>query len=322
MNELLRVENLKTYFFIDKYIYKAVDGITFSIENGKSIGLVGESGSGKSMTALSILRLIPDPPAKIVGGKIYFKGKDLISMPEKKFQKGIRGKDISIIFQEPHASLNPVLKIKTQLVEHYVYHLKKSYKKAIELAKEMLSLVGINNPLQALEKYPHQFSGGQIQRIMIAMALITNPSLVIADEPTTALDVTIQRQILDLMVSLKEKKNISYLLITHNLAIVSYLVDYIYIIYAGEIIESGTVEEIFSNPLHPYTKGLLDSILTIDRDYTKPIRGIEGSIPQAHSYPAGCRFHPRCKYAKDRCKNPPSFVGDKNHRVKCWLYER
>ncbi len=321
MTDILTIDNLEVQFHVWDRIYRAVDGISFSIPRSKSVALVGESGCGKTVTALSVMRLLPRPQARVTAGQILYDGNDLLKMPMSKFQKEYRGRKMGMIFQDPHSVLNPVISIKTQIKEHVRYHLRLTNPQVISKALEIFSLVNLREGEDILSKYPHQLSGGQIQRLMIAMTLMTDPDLIIADEPTTALDVTIQRQILELMVSLKEKREISYLLITHNLAIVHYLVDFVCIMYAGQIVENGPCTSIFTNPLHPYTQGLLDSVLTISRDTDKRIQGIQGMVPEACDFPSGCRFHPRCHHKKNICTrdNPPFFVKG-GHSVRCWLY--
>lgn len=322
MTDLLKVDNLKVQFHVWDRIYQAVDDISFTIPSGKSLALVGESGCGKTVTALSVMRLLPRPQAKMISGTIYYNGINLIDMSMKHFQKQFRGKEIGMFFQDPHSVLNPVLSIKAQISEHVKYHLQIKNNEIMEKALEIFRQVNLRDGEEILNKYPHQLSGGQIQRLMIAMTLMTDPSLIIADEPTTALDVTIQRQIIELLVSLKSNRKLSYLLITHNLAIVHYLVDSVCIMYAGQIVETGTCKEIFQEPLHPYTRGLMDSVLTITREMKRQIRGIPGMVPEACDFPAGCRFHPRCSSKMDICtRHIPPFFYKNNHAVRCWLYE-
>lgn len=323
MSKVLCVENLATHFYLNKKVYRAVDGVSFSISPGQSIALVGESGCGKSVSALSLMQLLP-PTAKIVNGSVFFEGRNLLESSENEFQSTIRGQKMSMIFQEPHSALNPVLKLKTQMIEHLKIHLEISEAEALDRVYPLLKLAGLRNRKQLLEKYPHQLSGGQIQRLMIAMALLCNPSLVIADEPTTALDVTVQRQIIDLVRDLKSQLSTSFLLITHNLALVNYLVDYIYIMYAGQVVEEGACKDIFRNPLHPYTRGLLDSILSVDREYAtdQKIHGIPGIVPESCDFPRGCRFAPRCSRAMAKCsKETPEWIYCDDQKVRCFLYE-
>jgi peptide/nickel transport system ATP-binding protein len=321
-NVLMEVDNLKTYFYVEDGVAKAVDGVSFNIYEGETLGIVGESGSGKSVTSLSLMRLIPDPPGKIVDGKINFKGQDLLSLSYKQMRK-IRGNEISMIFQEPMTSLNPVFTIGYQLMEPILLHQKKTKKEAREIAIEMLRLVGIPSPEKRLNNYPHQFSGGMRQRVMIAMALACNPSLLIADEPTTALDVTIQAQILELMHKIKEEKEqAAIMLITHDLAVVAQVCERVIVMYGGKIQEIATVEEIFSNPLHPYTQGLLDSIPHPEKDKGR-LRAIKGMVPSIFEFPKGCKFCTRCDKVMDKCceEEPPLVEVSEGHKVRCHLME-
>ncbi len=321
MNDLLNIEDIQVQFHVWNRIYQAVDGVSFTIPRRKSVALVGESGCGKTVTALSIMRLLPRPQAHIKQGKIYFDNQDLLKMSLPRYQKYYRGRLIGMMFQDPHSVLNPVISIQTQITEHVKYHLKMKTSEILDKANNIFQLVNLPAGEDILKKYPHQLSGGQIQRLMIAMTLMTDPSLIIADEPTTALDVTIQRQILDLLVALKSERDLSYLLITHNLAIVHYLVDIVCIMYAGQIVEWGPCEAIFQEPLHPYTRGLLDSVLTISKETKTKIRGIPGMVPEACDFPSGCRFHPRCPEKMNICsKEMPMLSENKEHAVRCWLY--
>ncbi|MGL4509808.1 ABC transporter ATP-binding protein [Cetobacterium sp.] len=317
-NELLKVENLKTYFFTRKGVIKAVDDVSFSLSRKRTLGVVGESGSGKSITALSILRLL-EIPGDIVDGNIIFKNKNLVKISEEEMQH-LRGNDISMIFQEPMTSLNPVLKIGFQIEEVLRLHQKLNKKDSPKKAIEMLKLVGIPRPRDISESYPHQLSGGMRQRVMIAIALSCNPQILIADEPTTALDVTIQSQILAFMNSLKEELGTSIIFITHDLGVIAEMADDVIVMYCGQVVESASVNSIFekSSKKHPYTRGLLNSVPNIDDDKVE-LEVIEGSVPNPLFLPKGCRFAPRCKYAMDICKNfiPELLEVEKNHKIRC-----
>jgi oligopeptide/dipeptide ABC transporter ATP-binding protein len=318
---LLQVNNLKTYFHTEAGTAKAVDGVSFDIMPGEVMGLVGESGSGKSVTALSILRLIPDPPGKIVDGEILFKGRDLLKLPWEEIRK-VRGREISMIFQEPMTSLNPVFTIGRQIMEVVLHHEKISKKEAFDRSVEMLKLVGIPDPASRMNEYPHRFSGGQRQRVMIAMALACNPALLIADEPTTALDVTIQAQILELMLKIKdERKDAAILLITHNLAVVAETCHRVIVMYGGKIQEIAPVHELFKNPLHPYTQGLLASLPTVDGEKHKRLQTIPGNVPSIMDLPVGCKFVTRCPVKIDRCaiEEPRLLEVSPGHWVRCFL---
>lgn len=320
----LEIKNLKTYFYTDAGVAPAVDGVSYSIEAGETLGVVGESGSGKSVTALSILGLIPTPPGKIVDGEILFEGKDLTKMNDKEL-RGIRGNDISMIFQEPMTSLNPVFTVGNQIVEAIMLHQDLDYPAARNLAIEMLEKVGIPDPSKRIDEYPHQMSGGMKQRVMIAMSLACKPKLLIADEPTTALDVTIQAQILELLNSLQEELGMSVLLITHDLAVVAETCDHVAVMYAGRIVEYGDVHSLFENPAHPYTIGLFSSIPSADvknEDRADRLFVIPGMVPRPQDFPDGCRFRPRCPYATDKCKElPPTTNLSDSHSVACWHTE-
>ena len=315
---LLEVKNLETEFKVKRGLVKAVNGVSFEIEKGEILAVVGESGSGKSVTSLSIMGLI-EKPGRVSGGEIIFDGKDLTKISKKEMQ-AIRGDKISMIFQEPMTSLNPVYRIKDQIVESILTHTKMAKKEAEDHAVEMLRLVGIPDPERRAEDYPHQMSGGMRQRVMIAMALACNPELLIADEPTTALDVTIQAQILDLINSIREKLNMSVLLITHDLGVVAETADKVVVMYCGRVVEKGSVEEIFTEPLHPYTRGLLDSIPRMDKD-VKPLYMIKGIVPDPTNLPKGCPFADRCDKCMDRCRQAmPKLVEQKAGRaVRCFL---
>jgi len=319
--KLLEVSDLKTHFFTDDGVVKAVDGVSFSIEEGETFGLVGESGCGKSVTALSVIRLIPDPPGKIVDGKIYLEGEDLVKKSEKEMQK-VRGNKISMIFQEPMTSLDPVFTIGSELMEVIQLHQDLDKKEARKKAIKMLRIVGIPEPEKRIKEYPHQLSGGMRQRAMIAMALSCNPQLLIADEPTTALDVTIQAQILRLIDKLKEDFSAAVLLITHDLGVIAETCKNVAVMYAGKIVEYGRVEDIFENPLHPYTVGLNKAIPRLDID-TERLQIIEGTVPNLIEMPPGCKFHPRCPYAMDICakEEPPLKKREGNHLSRCYLEE-
>ena len=321
-NELLKVSNLSTHFFSEESIVKAVDGVNFSIQKGETLGIVGESGCGKSVTALSIMRLIPNPPGKIVAGTIQFEGDSLTELDEDQMRK-IRGNRISMIFQEPMTSLNPVFTIGNQIAEAITLHQGLSQKASLQKAVEMLRVVGISEPKRRVQEYPHELSGGMRQRVMIAMALSCNPSLLIADEPTTALDVTIQAQILELMNNLKEEFGAAIILITHDLGIVAQTAQHVIVMYAGKVVESSNVSNIFENPLHPYTRGLLRSIPSEETIINKTkLTEIPGIVPNLADLPTGCPFHPRCPDKIDRCMldQPQLSKYDKTHAVSCWLY--
>lgn len=313
MDKILEIKDLYVNYETEDTTAKAINGISFDIGYGESVGLVGETGAGKTTTALSIMQLIPDPPGKIIGGEINFKGKNLIYNTNKENQ-AIRGNGISMIFQDPMTALNPIMTIGEQLQEVVLAHKDVNKEEAKKIVIDMLEVVGVKG--DRYDDYPHQFSGGMKQRVVITMALLCNPELLIADEPTTALDVTIQAQVLDIIQKLREKYNMSMILITHDLGVVAETCDRVLIMYAGQIVESGTIEEVFLNPKHPYTKGLFDSIPKLDSDSDKLIP-IEGEIPNSSNLPSGCYFHPRCKYRKEICeKNSPEVKGE-GHTYKC-----
>lgn len=318
---ILKVENLKTTFFTDEGVIPAVDDVSFHLDEKETLAIVGESGCGKTVTSLSILRLIPYPPGKITDGHIYYDGKDLLSLSEKEMRT-IRGNDISMIFQEPMTSLNPVFTVGAQIMESLTIHQNMSKADARKRAIEMIQLVGIPSPERCVDYYPHQLSGGMRQRIMIAMALACRPKILIADEPTTALDVTVQAQILRLMIELKEKTGAAIILITHDLGIVAQIADRVNVMYAGETVESADVKSIFREPLHPYTVGLLKSLPKINEDQDK-LYNIKGSVPSPKNYPQGCRFSPRCEQAAEKCRRckPEMFAINEGRLVRCWLYE-
>lgn len=319
MNDLLIVKDLSTHFFTEKGVVKAVDECSFVIREGETLGIVGESGCGKSVTAMSILNLI-ERPGKIVSGSILFDGKELVGMDDKTIRR-IRGNDISMVFQEPMTSLNPVFKIGEQIIEALKLHQNLKKDEAHKKAVEMLALVGIPRADRVVYDYPHQLSGGMRQRAMIAMALSCVPKLLIADEPTTALDVTIQAQILSLMNSLKEKINTSIMLITHDLGVIAQMADHVLVMYSGKIVESAPVKELFENPKHPYTIGLLNSIPSLDEDRER-LYSIDGVVPSPFDLPEGCYFAPRCQKSMDICKHnqPITCYVSKNHAVNCFLY--
>lgn len=320
-NDLLEVKNLRTFFFTTDGVVKAVDGVSLTVSQGKTVGLVGESGCGKSATALSITRLLPKPPGKILEGEIVFRERDLLKLGEKEM-RAVRGREIAMVFQNPMTFLNPVMKVGDQIADGIAAHHNISSDDVKEKVVEMLKLVRIPSPESTCKAYPHQLSGGMQQRIMIAAALSCKPSLLIADEPTTALDVTIQAQILNLIRRLIGEIDLSLLLITHDLGIVADVADTVYVMYAGKIVESSDVFSIYARPSHPYTEGLLRSVLSINK-FKETIETIEGSVPDATKYPAGCRFHPRCSRAMDICGRdppPPTVEIEKNHFVSCWLY--
>jgi oligopeptide/dipeptide ABC transporter ATP-binding protein len=320
MNDnLVEVKNLKTYFFTDDGVVPAVDGVDFSIKKGETLGIVGESGCGKSVTSLSLLRLVPNPPGKIVDGEMYFKGENLLEKSESEMRK-IRGNDISMIFQEPMTSLNPVFTVGEQISEAIELHQGLNKRDALAKAVEMLKLVGIPSAEQRVHEYPHQMSGGMRQRVMIAMALSCNPALLIADEPTTALDVTIQAQILELMKDLKERLGTAIMLITHDLGVVAEMAENVLVMYAGKVVEYADVKTIFKNPKHPYTVGLLGSIPRLDQPKEK-LYVIEGVVPNPFNMPSGCRFHPRCPEASEICKTKePELLHIDGQQVRCWKY--
>ncbi|HBM76307.1 MAG TPA: peptide ABC transporter ATP-binding protein [Clostridiaceae bacterium] len=319
MNALLEVNDLKTYFYTADGIIPAVDGVSFKIDRGETLGIVGESGSGKSVTARSIMRLVPNPPGKIINGSILFKGENILTKKEKQMRM-IRGNKIAMIFQDPMTSLNPLFTVGNQIVEAIIIHQHVSKREAIERAVEMLKLVGIPSPEKRIKDYPHQMSGGMRQRVMIAMALCCQPDLLIADEPTTALDVTIQAQILELISDIKEKFNMSVMMITHDLGVVANIADRIIVMYAGKMMEYGDVEDIFANPLHPYTKGLMESIPRISSN-EKRLKSIQGTLPDLTQDFKGCRFAPRCSCAKDICHNEePPLVQNGSRIVRCFQY--
>ena len=319
MASLLSVENLQVQFQTKKGINTAVDGVSFSVEKGRILGIVGESGCGKSVTSMSILQLLSSN-ARILGGSIKLDGKELVGLPEKEMCK-IRGNDIAMIFQDPMTALNPTLTIGNQLMEPIMLHQNCGKKEAWARAVDVLKRVGIAAPEKRMKEYPHQLSGGMRQRVMIAMAVSCEPRLLIADEPTTALDVTIQAQILELMCELREKMGTAIMLITHDMGVVAETADDVLVLYAGKAVEYGSIEDIFEKPKHPYTQGLLNSIPRLDED-VEMLNTIEGTVPAPGAMPAGCRFAPRCPYGKERCmKEKPGVYHVENSLVSCFRYE-
>ncbi|MCD6457355.1 MAG: ABC transporter ATP-binding protein [Thermoproteales archaeon] len=314
---LMEIQNLKTYYFLPDYVIKAVDGVSMKIEEGEIIGLVGESGSGKSTLGLSILKLVP-PPGRIVDGHILFEGLDLTTLGEEEIEK-IRGAKISMVFQDPLTSLDPLMRVGDQLVETILAHRDVSKEEAVKMAKEYLEMVGI--PRDRFYDYPHQFSGGMRQRAMIAMAVSTQPKLLIADEPTTALDVIVQAQIMRLFEKLRDELNLSIILITHDISVAMEIADKIGVMYAGQLVEFASSYEIYKNPLHPYTKGLMEAVPNIELEDMK-LNYIPGNPPDLFNLPSGCRFHPRCSRVMEACKSreaKETWVD--NHMVRCLLYE-
>jgi oligopeptide transport system ATP-binding protein len=318
-NKVLEVNDLRTYFYTDSGIVKAVDGVSFDLKKGETLGIVGETGSGKSVTALSILRLIPEPPGRVVGGQILFDGRDLLKLRKRDLQK-YRGNRISMIFQDPMTSLNPVYTVGNQLIESVVIHRKLKKEEAIKEALRLLQMVGITEARKRLSSYPHEFSGGMRQRVMIAMAIANSPDILIADEPTTALDVTIQAQILELVDEIKKKTNSSIILITHDLGVVAKYAERVMVMYAGKPVEFSTVDNIFYRSMHPYTLGLMNSITRLDEEKREKLKPIKGSPPSLIDLPAGCTFRNRCKYYSDECKKgfPPMREIEEGHFAACY----
>ena len=319
MEQVLKIDDLRTHFFTGEGVARAVDGVSVSVGKNRTLGLVGESGCGKSVTALSILRLIPSPPGKIVDGKITLSGKDILSLPEVQM-RDIRGKLASMIFQEPMTSLNPVFTIGTQIIEAVRIHTDMGKAEAREIAIEYLLKVGIPTPAESMSQYPHQLSGGMKQRVMIAMALCLKPALLIADEPTTALDVTIQAGILRLIKDLQAETGTAVLLITHDLGIIAEMADEVAVMYAGKVVESGPCNSIFSSFVHPYTEGLFKS-LPSRTERRRKLYTISGTVPSALRFPPGCRFHTRCPLAIEKCKSEEPLLVDvgSGHRCACWV---
>jgi peptide/nickel transport system ATP-binding protein/oligopeptide transport system ATP-binding protein len=322
---ILELSDLRTHFFTPTGVVKAVDGVGFTIHRGRTLGVLGESGSGKSVTALSIMRLVAHPPGRIVSGRAMFDGRDLFAISEGQM-RDIRGADISMIFQEPMTSLNPVFTIGDQIAEVYMIHQGKGRDDALEAAADILDEVGIPSAKSRLGDYPHQFSGGMRQRVMIAMAIACRSKLLIADEPTTALDVTIQAQILDLMLTLQKELGMAIMLITHDLGVIAETSDEVAVMYAGEVVEYLQIDDLFDDPRHPYTQGLLRSIPRLGDKFThgkQPLQEIPGTVPNLIRLPAGCPFAPRCPNAQPICsrERPPMFALSDTHGSKCWLSE-
>ncbi len=321
MEPLLAVRDLQTRFFTLNGEIRAVDGVSFELAAGETLGLVGESGCGKSVTALSIMRILPEPAGRITGGSIHFRGQDLAALPEKRMEE-IRGNKIAMVYQEPMTALNPAFTVGDQLGEVFRFHQKCNKREAGRRAVDLLEQVGIPSPASRARDYPHQLSGGMRQRAVIAMAIACNPELLIADEPVTALDVTIQAQILDLLLSLRSRLSMSLILISHDLGVVANMVKRVIVMYAGRIVERGGVEEIFRSPLHPYTRGLFQSIPRIGRR-VETLPEIPGSVPNLLNLPAGCKFANRCPGVMDRCRTeePPLLETERGHFSRCWRNE-
>jgi oligopeptide transport system ATP-binding protein len=320
MGELLQIKNLKTQFFTPDGVVKAVDGVSFDLDEGETLGIVGESGSGKSVTALSIMRLIPYPPGKIVEGEIYFRGDNILDYDADEMTH-IRGKEIAMIFQDPMTSLNPVLPVSKQIGEALQTHMGMNNRAARKRTIELLKLVGIPSAEERVDHYPHQFSGGMRQRVMIAMSLSCNPKLLIADEPTTALDVTIQAQILDLIKRLRTEFNTAVIFITHDLGVVAGICDRVQVMYAGKIVESAPTTQLYGAPRHPYTLGLLKSVPRLDEVRKERLEPIPGMPPDVVNAPPGCPFYPRCTFRQPRNKDemPPLVTIEPDHQVACWV---
>jgi oligopeptide transport system ATP-binding protein len=320
MGRLLEVKGLRTQFFTQDGVVHAVNGISYHVDEGETLGIVGESGCGKTVNVLSVMRLIPQPPGKIVGGEAWFDGRDLLKISEEEMRQ-VRGNRISMIFQDPMTSLNPVLTIEQQVSEALMLHLGMDRKQARKRSIELLEMVGIPEAASRIDDYPHQFSGGMRQRVMIAMGLSCNPQLLIADEPTTALDVTIQAQILELVKQLKREIGMAVIWITHDLGVVAGLADRVNVMYAGYIIESGPVKDIYGDPRHPYTIGLLRSVPRLDESVKEKLIPIEGLPPDLIDPPPGCPFAPRCQYQIEKClkENPPLETVARGHMVACWV---
>jgi peptide/nickel transport system ATP-binding protein len=321
MGKLLEVKNLRTYFYTDDGVSKAVDDVSFEVDEGHTIGIVGESGCGKSVSCLSVMRLIQTPPGKITGGEVWFKGKNLLELEDSEMRK-IRGNSISMIFQEPMTSLNPVFTCGDQIMEALILHQHMNKEQAKQRAIEMLHQVGIPGPEQRVNEYPHQLSGGMRQRVMIAMALSCNPALLFADEPTTALDVTVQAQILDLLRDLQKRFNMAIVIITHDLGVVAEMAERVVVMYAGKVQEDSDVHTIYKNPLHPYTLGLQKAIPRVHQE-TGRLYVIEGIVPNPLDFPPGCKFNPRCPEVMDKCRTqePELVTITAGHKVRCWLHQ-
>lgn len=312
---LLEIKNLHVHYLTDTEDVQAVNGVNLHLKQGEVLGLVGETGAGKTTVALSVMQLVPDPPGIILDGEILFKGRNLIYNTKKENQE-MRGNGISMIFQDPMTALNPIMTIGQQLAEVVIKHKKLGKKEALEVAAEMLEKVGVTR--DRLNDYPHQFSGGMKQRAIIAMALLCNPEILIADEPTTALDVTIQAQVLEIIRNLVREQDMSMILITHDLGVVAETCDHVAIMYAGEVVEYGTVWDVYTNPKHPYTRGLFDSIPKMDGEEER-LSPIPGLAPNSTALPGGCYFHPRCKFCQDRCREQSPEMKGTEHQYKCWL---
>jgi peptide/nickel transport system ATP-binding protein/oligopeptide transport system ATP-binding protein len=316
---LLSVRDLRTWFFTDQGVARAVDGVSFDVEEGETLGIVGESGCGKTVTSLSILRLLPQPPARIMeGSSVRFGGEELIGAPERRM-RDLRGNEISMVFQEPMSSLNPVYTVGDQISEAIQRHRGLDRRAARAESVRLLAEVGIAEPSRRLDEYPHQLSGGMRQRVMIAMALSCEPRLLIADEPTTALDVTIQAQILELLAALRERHGMGVLLITHDLGVVAEVCDRVVVMYAGEVVEAGSVYDIFRDPVHPYTRGLLDSLPSVDAPGQR-LDSIPGTVPNPTAWPEGCRFRARCAWATEACERPQTLMNleQPGRASRCW----
>ena len=319
--KVLEIKNLKTFFYTDEGVVKSVNDVSYYVNKGETLGVVGESGCGKSVTAMSILRLIPQPPGKIVGGEILFKGRDLTKISDEEMRH-IRGNRIAMIFQEPMTSLNPVYTVGDQIIEAICLHMDKTYTEARAMALSMLEKVGIPAPANRIDEYPHQMSGGMKQRVMIAMALVCNPELLIADEPTTALDVTIQAQILELLVKLQKDFGTSIIMITHDLGVIAEIAHRVVVMYASKIVETAEVKELFANPKHPYTIGLFNSIPKLDTsDRLIPIKGM---VPNPLDFPVGCKFNNRCEFATEKCRKSEPTLKEisPGHWSACWLNDK
>ncbi|MBR0519275.1 ABC transporter ATP-binding protein [bacterium] len=317
----MEIKNLKTFFYTDEGVVKSVNDVSYYVNKGETLGVVGESGCGKSVTAMSILRLIPQPPGKIVGGEILFKGRDLTKISDEEMRH-IRGNRIAMIFQEPMTSLNPVYTVGDQIIEAICLHMDKTYNEARAMALSMLEKVGSPAPANRIDEYPHQMSGGMKQRVMIAMALVCNPELLIADEPTTALDVTIQAQILELLVKLQKDFGTSIIMITHDLGVIAEIAHRVVVMYASKIVETAEVKELFANPKHPYTIGLFNSIPKLDTsDRLIPIKGM---VPNPLDFPVGCKFNNRCEFATEKCRKSEPTLKEisPGHWSACWLNEK
>ena len=325
MGMLLEIKNLSTHFNTEHGVIKAVDGVNLAIDEGDTLGVVGESGCGKTVLALSIMRLIPSPPGKIVSGSILFNGADLLKLDSEEMRR-VRGKDISMVFQEPMTSLNPVLRIGDQITEIIRLHMGLGRKEAMDRAMETLSLVGMPSPETVVRNYPHQMSGGMRQRVMIAMAICCGPKLMLADEPTTALDVTIQAQILELIGRLKKETGASVMLITHDLGVIAEAAEHVAVIYTGQVVEYASVESLYATPLHPYTVGLMESIPKIDAADARNehLNVIPGMVPSLYNLPQGCTFQERCPHTMQICreKEPQLWEHLPGHKVHCWLCEQ